>query len=53
MLRLSFDLDEEANAIERAVERVLDKGYRTGDIAKKGEKALKCSEMTKVVIENL
>lgn len=32
MLRFSFDLDEEAAAIERAVELVLKDGYRTIDI---------------------
>ena len=32
MLRYSFDLDEEANAIEGAVKKVLQDGYRTIDI---------------------
>jgi 3-isopropylmalate dehydrogenase len=32
MLRYSFDLDREADAIENAVKKVLDDGYRTGDI---------------------
>lgn len=32
MLRYSFDLDEEAAAIEHAVEQILKEGYRTGDI---------------------
>ena len=32
MLRYSFDMDEEANAIENAVEQVLKEGYRTTDI---------------------
>ncbi|MBE6930173.1 MAG: 3-isopropylmalate dehydrogenase [Ruminococcaceae bacterium] len=32
MLRFSFDMDAEANAIESAVAAVLDAGYRTGDI---------------------
>lgn len=32
MLRYSFDLDEEADAIEKAVDAVLSEGYRTGDI---------------------
>ena len=32
MLRYSFDLDEEADAVERAVEMVLKEGYRTIDI---------------------
>ena len=32
MLRFSFDLDQEADAIEKAVEKVLKEGYRTIDI---------------------
>ncbi len=33
MLRISLGLEAEASAIEAAVEKVLEKGYRTGDIA--------------------
>ncbi|MDO4507437.1 MAG: 3-isopropylmalate dehydrogenase [Spirochaetales bacterium] len=33
LLRYSFGLETEAKAIEAAVEKVLDEGYRTGDIA--------------------
>ena len=32
MLRHSFGLEAEANAVERAVQRVLQKGYRTPDL---------------------
>ena len=32
MLRFSFDMDAEADAIESAVKKVLSEGYRTGDI---------------------
>ena len=32
MLRYSFDLDKEADAIENAVKKVLEEGYRTIDI---------------------
>ncbi len=39
MLRYSFDLDAEADAIERAVERTLAEGYRTGDIMPQDEDA--------------
>ena len=45
MLRYSFDLAEEADAIERAVATVLDAGHRTGDIAKSGEPRVSCTEM--------
>ncbi len=36
MLRYSFDLDKEADAIEEAVKQVLKDGYRTGDIMPSG-----------------
>ena len=36
MLRFSLDLDEEANAVETAVQKVLTAGYRTGDIMSEG-----------------
>jgi len=37
LLRLSLGLDEEASAIETAVQAVLQQGLRTGDIARPGE----------------
>ena len=37
MLRFSFDLDREADAIETAVARVLKDGYRTIDIMSEGK----------------
>ena len=45
MLRFTFDLDEEACAIEKAVEAVLDKNYRTGDIMSTGCIQVGCSKM--------
>ena len=45
MLRFTFDLDEEATAIEKAVEAVLDKNYRTGDIMSAGCTQVGCSKM--------
>lgn len=36
MLRYSFDLDREADAVEQAVQAVLKAGYRTGDIMSDG-----------------
>jgi 3-isopropylmalate dehydrogenase len=44
MLRESFGLAAEAQWIEAAVERVLDHGYRTMDIAEPGSRVLRCSE---------
>ncbi len=53
MLRYSFGLEEEAQKIERAVERVLQEGYRTPDLAKSGEKVLGTREMGNAVVEAL
>lgn len=53
MLRYSFNLSEEADCIEKAVDAVLNDGLRTADIAKPGETALSTSEMTAAVIERL
>lgn len=36
LLRYSFDLDREADAVEKAVQAVLTEGYRTGDIMSVG-----------------
>ncbi len=44
MLRYSFGMTEEADAIENAVSKALEDGLRTGDIAR-GEKALGTTEM--------
>ena len=53
MLRYSFDLAAEADAIEAAVSRVLDAGYRTGDIFSPGCKKVGCSEMGKLILEQI
>lgn len=45
MLRYSFDMTAEADAVEAAVNRVLDAGYRTGDIMSEGMTLVSCSEM--------
>lgn len=45
MLRYSFDMNAEADAIERAVEKVLAGGVRTGDIMSEGCRKVSCSEM--------
>ncbi len=45
MLRYSFDLDKEADAIEMAVKQVLKEGYRTVDIMSEGCKKVGCKEM--------
>ncbi|MBR7099617.1 MAG: 3-isopropylmalate dehydrogenase [Clostridia bacterium] len=53
MLRDSFGMDEEAKAIERAVDKVLDMGYRTPDIMSEGMKKIKGSEMRRLIVENI
>ena len=45
MLRYSFDMNAEADAIEVAVEKVLADGLRTGDIMSEGCRRVSCSEM--------
>lgn len=45
MLRYSFDMNAEADAMERAVEKVLADGVRTGDIMSEGCRKVSCSEM--------
>ncbi len=45
MLRYSFDMDEEADAIEAAVKQVLADEYRTVDIMSDGMKKVGCKEM--------
>ena len=42
MLRYSFDLPEEADAVERAVASLLDAGYRTADIMSPGMQQIGC-----------
>ena len=45
LLRYSLNLDEEADAVEAAVQKVLTDGYRTGDIMSEGCKAVGTKEM--------
>jgi 3-isopropylmalate dehydrogenase len=45
MLRYSFGLPEEAGAVEKAVDRVLEEGYRTYDIVAEGQKKVGTNEM--------
>ena len=53
MLRYSFDLDEEAAAVEKAVKDVLTDGYRTVDIMSEGMKQVGCREMGSLIIEKI
>lgn len=60
LLRFDFKLEEEAKAIENAVAKVLDDGWRTGDIAGADREALKAAgklvgtkKMGQLVLERL
>ena len=53
MLRYTFDLEEEAKAIEDAVEAVLKEGFRTGDIYKEGMTLCTTTEMGDKVAERI
>jgi 3-isopropylmalate dehydrogenase len=53
MLQYSFNLDKEAAAIEEAVLRVLEEGYRTADIYSEGTRKVGTKEMGRQVIAQL
>lgn len=53
MLRYSFDLDKEADAVEAAIKQVLKNNYRTVDIMSEGAKQVKCSEMGTLICERI
>lgn len=53
MLRYSFDLEKEADSIEHAVKKVLDKGYRTVDIMSEGCTLVGTVKMGNLIAEEL
>lgn len=53
MLRDSFDLVREYAAIEIAVQKALDDGLRTADIAEKGMRTVSCSEMAQAIADRV
>lgn len=53
MLRLAFDLDAEADAVESAVRRALQDGFRTGDIMEAGKVLVGTQTMGDLVAERL
>ena len=57
MLRYTFNLDKEADAIERAVSKVLEDGYRTVDLlgnsAGDSYKQVGCKEMGDLLVERI
>lgn len=53
MLRFSFDLDKEADAIEKAVDWVLKDGYRTIDIMSEGKEQIGTAKMGDLICERI
>ena len=53
MLRYSFDLKAEADALEMAVDRTLDQGWRTADIFTEGMRLCGTQAMGQAVVDNL
>jgi 3-isopropylmalate dehydrogenase len=53
MLRTTFDLKAEANAIEAAISKTLNDGYRTMDIAKANEIITGTKEMGSMIADNI
>lgn len=55
MLRYSFNMAEEADAIEIAADKVLNEGYRTGDIMSDNEglNCVSCTEMGTLIAKNV
>ena len=53
MLRYSFDLDKEADAIDSAVKQVLQDGFRTGDIMSEGCEKVGCVKMGDLIAERI
>lgn len=53
MLKYSFGMEDASTLIENAVEKVLNKGFRTADIAKPNERKISCTEMGQAVLAEL
>ena len=53
MLCYSFDMPEEADAIENAVSAYLDEGYRTADIMSEGMTKVGCRECGDIILSRL
>lgn len=53
MLRFSFDMKEEADAIEKAVSDYLDAGYRTADIMSEGMTLVGCRQCGDLIVNYL
>jgi len=52
-LRYSLNLEQEADNLDQAVQKVLDDGLRTKDILTKGNKEVSTSQMGDAIISKL
>jgi 3-isopropylmalate dehydrogenase len=53
LLRLSLNMDKDADRIEGAVLRVLEQGHRTADIATPGARATGTREMGDLIVREV
>jgi 3-isopropylmalate dehydrogenase len=53
LLHYSLGLENEAKAVEAAVERTLSAGSRTADLAQNGEQSLSTAQMTELILEQI
>lgn len=53
MLRYSFDMPREADAVENAVSKYLDDGYRTADIMSEGMTRVGCRRCGEIITDNI
>lgn len=53
LLKFSFDMDKEADAVDNAVKQVLKDGYRTVDIMSEGMKQVGCKEMGDLIADRI
>ncbi len=53
MLKYSFDMPQEAEAIENAVAQALEEDFRTADIMSAGCKQVSCSKMGRLIAEKI
>ena len=52
MFEHSFEMGKAAELIIGSIEKTLKQGYRTADIAQKGDKVVTTQELTKTIINN-
>ena len=53
MLKYTFGLSRESEAVENAVKKVLSNGYRTGDIMSEGKTLCTTSEIGDLITSNI